>query len=143
MNDKILLVEDNADDVELTLRAFKKKKIANKIIVARDGAEALDHIFGKNGKKKLNPALILLDLKLPKIDGLEVLKEINAHQATNRYPVVVLTTSSEEDDIVKSYNYGAKSYIRKPVSFDDFSEAVGQLGIYWLMLNEPYPFEKD
>lgn len=143
MNDKILLVEDNDDDIELTLRAFKKKNIANKIIVAKDGVEALDYIFGRNGKVQLNPALILLDLKLPKVDGLEVLKEINDNKATSKYPVVVLTTSSEEDDIVKSYNYGAKSYVRKPVNFEEFSEAVGQLGIYWLMLNERYPFEKD
>lgn len=136
---KILLVEDNEDDVELTLRAFKKKNVANQVVVARDGVEALDYLFGRNGKEKLVPALILLDLKLPKVDGIEVLKQIHENRGTKYIPVVVLTTSNEEDDIVKTYDLGAKSYIRKPVDFMEFTEAVGQLGIYWLMLNQPHP----
>jgi len=139
MNGKILLVEDNEDDVELTLRALKKQKIANQVVTARDGVEALDLIFGRNGQKRVKPALILLDLKLPKVDGLDVLKAIREDEETSHYPVVVLTTSNEEDDIVSSYSLGAKSYIRKPVDFSQFTEAVGHLGLYWLVLNEPNP----
>ncbi|MTI19443.1 response regulator [Fulvivirga sp. RKSG066] len=135
----ILLVEDNPDDVELTLRALKKKNILNEVVVASDGVQALDLLFGRNGVKAIKPSLILLDLKLPRIDGLDVLKEINENEITKEYPVVVLTTSSEEDDIVKSYGYGAKSFIRKPINFAEFTEAVGHLGVYWLILNEPYP----
>jgi len=143
MDAKILLVEDNDDDIQLTLRAFKKKNILNEIVIAKDGEEALDFLFGRNGKPSFRPSLILLDLKLPKLDGLEVLEQLQSHEKTRYIPAVVLTTSNEEDDIVKSYTHGAKSYIRKPVDFNEFTEAVGHLGLYWLMLNEPYPQDKD
>mgnify|MGYP001028952659 CR=1 FL=1 len=139
MNDCILLVEDNEDDVELTKRAFKKKNILNDLVIARDGIEALDLLLGRNGRDRVSPAIILLDLKLPKLGGLEVLDQINQHEITKKYPVIILTTSNEEDDIVRSYDLGAKSFIRKPVNFEEFTEAVGQLGVYWLMLNEPNP----
>lgn len=143
MNNPILLVEDNEDDVELTLRALKKKNILNEVVIARDGVEALNILYGRNDTTKVIPSLILLDLKLPKLDGLEVLKEIHENEATKKYPVVVMTTSNEEDDIVRSYDLGAKSFIRKPVNFNEFTEAVGQLGIYWLMLNEPNPIVRE
>lgn len=143
MSGKILLVEDNEDDVLLTLRALKQKNILNEVVIAKDGVEALDIIFGRNGQKALRPALILLDLKLPKVSGLEVLTEIHKNEQTKMYPVVVLTTSNEEDDIVKSYTLGAKSFIRKPVDFGQFAEAVGQLGLYWLVLNEQNPTIRD
>lgn len=143
MSGKILLVEDNEDDVVLTLRALKQKNILNEVVIAKDGVEALDIIFGRNGRKVLRPALILLDLKLPKVSGLEVLTEIHKNEQTKMYPVVVLTTSNEEDDIVKSYTLGAKSFIRKPVDFGQFAEAVGQLGLYWLVLNEQNPTIRD
>ena len=144
MNDKIiLLVEDNPDDVKLTLRAFKKSNIANQIVVAGDGAEALDYLFGTGthaGRDVgVRPSIVLLDLKLPKVDGLEVLRRMRADSRTKRLPVVVLTSSKEEQDIVASYDLGANSYIRKPVDFDQFIEAVRQLGLYWLLLNEPAP----
>lgn len=139
MSGKILLVEDNDDDVVLTLRALKQKNILNEVVIAKDGVEALDILFGRNGRKELKPSLILLDLKLPKVSGLEVLTEIHQNEKTKKYPVVVLTTSNEEDDIVSSYSLGAKSFIRKPVDFTQFTEAVGQLGLYWLVLNEPNP----
>ncbi|GAA0891876.1 response regulator [Fulvivirga kasyanovii] len=139
MSGRILLVEDNEDDITLTLRALKKKNIANEVTLARDGVEALDILFGRNGKERIKPALILLDLKLPKLDGLEVLKEIRQHESTKGLSVVVLTTSNQEEDIIKSYSLGANSYIRKPVDFVQFTEAVGQLGLYWLVLNEPNP----
>ncbi|MBL6446181.1 response regulator [Fulvivirga sp. 29W222] len=139
MSGKILLVEDNEDDITLTLRALKKKNIANDVIIARDGVEALDLLFGRNGKGVFRPALILLDLKLPKRDGLEVLKEIRKYESTKGLSVVVLTTSNQEEDIIKSYSLGANSYIRKPVDFVQFTEAIGQLGLYWLVLNEPNP----
>jgi CheY-like chemotaxis protein len=136
----ILLVEDNPDDEALTLRAFKKNNILNDVVVARDGAEALDFLFcrGKFLDRDCNndPELILLDLKLPKIDGLEVLKEIRENPRTKLLPVIVLTSSKEEKDILKSYELYANSYIRKPVDFVQFSEAIRQLGIYWLVLNE-------
>jgi len=136
----ILLVEDNPDDEALTLRAFKKNNILNDVVVARDGAEALDFLFcrGKYSDRDCNndPELILLDLKLPKIDGLEVLKEIRTNPKTKLLPVIVLTSSKEEKDILKSYELYANSYIRKPVDFVQFSEAIRQLGIYWLVLNE-------
>ncbi len=129
----ILLVEDNADDEQLTLRAMRQSEIPNIIRVARDGAEALDYLFGPaNGHL---PDLVLLDLKLPKISGLEVLQRIRAEDHSRSLPVVVLTSSDEERDIVKSYNLGANSYIRKPVDFDEFIDAVRQLGVYWLMMN--------
>lgn len=137
---KILLVEDNPDDVQLTLRALKKSNIMNDIIVAQDGVEALDYLFG-TGKfsgrdMSLMPQLILLDLKMPKMDGLEVLLRIRADERTKLLPVVVLTTSSEDKDRVESYKLGANSYVRKPVDFNQFAEAVNQLGLYWLVLNE-------
>ena len=139
----ILLVEDNPDDETLTLRALNKNKIWNEIIVARDGAEALDFLFGTGAyagrDTKIQPQLILLDLKLPKIDGLEVLKRLRADPRTALQPVTVLTTSNEERDIVTSYQLGVNSYIRKPVDFDSFIEAVRQLGLYWLVLNTPPP----
>ena len=139
----ILLVEDNPDDEMLTLRAMKKNKILNEIVVARDGSEALDYIFG-TGKYEgrdvaASPQLILLDLNLPKIGGLEVLKRIREDSRTRLYPVVILTSSREERDLVESYKLGANSYIRKPVDFNQFIEAVQQLRLYWLVLNElPY-----
>lgn len=137
---EILLVEDNADDVELTLRALKRHNLANRVHVARDGAEALEFLF--NGAKEprptdIGPRVILLDLKLPKVNGLEVLKEIKSHEQLRNTPVVVLTSSAEEPDIAKSYELGANSYIVKPVNFDGFSEAVRNLGMYWLLLNRP------
>ena len=139
----ILLVEDNADDEELTIRALKKNNVTNNLVVARDGVEALDFLFGTGAytgrDTALLPGLVLLDLKLPKIDGLEVLRRIRADPRTRRMPVTVLTSSREEQDLIKSYNLGANSYIRKPVEFDQFTEAVRQLGLYWLILNEVSP----
>ena len=134
----ILLVEDNPDDEALTLRALKRNNILNEVVVARDGAEALDLLLPDDGEPRL-PEVVLLDLKLPKIDGLEVLKRIRAHARTRRLPVVILTSSSEERDIVAGYELGANSYIRKPVDFDQFMEAVRQLGLYWLVLNVAAP----
>ncbi len=137
----ILLVEDNPDDEALTLRAFSKNKIANPVVVARDGVEALDYLFGTGNHAgrdtTIMPAVVLLDLKLPRIDGLEVLRRIRAHERTALLPVVVLTTSKEQQDILEAYRLGANSYIRKPVDFERFIQAVGLLGVYWLSLNEP------
>jgi len=139
----ILLVEDNPDDVELTLRAFKKCNIANEVVVARDGVEALDYLFGTGAYAgrdlSVMPAVVLLDLKLPRIDGLEVLRRLRADERTRCLPVVVLTSSNEDQDVVNSYQLGANSYIRKPVDFIQFIEAARQLGIYWLLLNEAPP----
>lgn len=137
----ILLVEDNADDEALTLRAFNKNGIQNPLAVARDGVEALDYLFctglhaGRDSSIK--PVLILLDLKLPKLNGIEVLRQIRSHESSKLIPTVILTTSKEEDDLIKSYSLGANSYIRKPVDFTEFMEVVRQVGVYWLMLNEP------
>lgn len=139
----ILLVEDNPDDEALTLRAFKKNNISNSIAVARDGAEALDYIFCRGAYStrtiEEQPTITLLDLKLPKVEGLEVLRAIRADPRTARMPVVILTSSKEQQDLITSYQLGANSYIRKPVDFDQFLEAVRQLGLYWLVLNEPPP----
>jgi CheY-like chemotaxis protein len=142
----ILLVEDNPSDVGLTRRALEKSHIANKLVVVEDGQEALDYLFGCNPLTGPNedelPALILLDLKLPKVDGLQVLRRIRADERTSRLAVVILTTSSEEQDIAQSYDLGANSYIRKPVDFKQFVEAVQHLGLYWLVLNELAPPKK-
>jgi two-component system response regulator len=140
MNDEpILLVEDNPDDVLLTRRAFAKNHIQNKIVVANDGVEALQRLFPADGSAPLRPALILLDIKLPKVDGLEVLRRIRGHNGTAALPVVVLTTSNEERDIVESYRLGANSFVRKPVVFSEFLNAANVLGMYWLLVNEPAP----
>ena len=142
-NKVILLVEDNSDDEALTLRALKKNNIGNQVVVARDGAEALDYLFGTgqySGRDpKLTPQVILLDLKLPKIDGLEVLRRLRANDVTKLLPVVILTSSNEEQDRITGYELGANSYVRKPVDFNQFIEAVRQLGLYWLILNEQPP----
>ena len=139
----ILLVEDNLDDIELTLRAFNKNNIKNEISVVHDGAEALDFLLGtgKYSGRNLSimPAVILLDLKLPKLDGLEVLTAIRKNELTKLIPVVILTSSREEQDIVKSYSLGVNSYVRKPIDFNQFAEAVSHLGLYWLLLNETPP----
>ena len=136
----ILLVEDNPDDVELTMRAFRKNKIANDIIVARDGVEALNYLFGTGAyagrETKDTPRIILLDLKLPKLDGLQVLERLRADERTSLIPVVILTSSKEEYDLMRSYRNGANSYVRKPVDFNEFVEAVRQIGLYWLLINE-------
>jgi len=143
-NKVILLVEDNPRDEALTLRALKKSNIVNDVVVARDGVEALDYFFG-TGKHAddppVMPQLVLLDLKLPKMDGLEVLRKIREHQLTRRLPVVVFTSSSEEEDMIKSYDLGANSYVRKPVESEEFAEATRQLGLYWLLLNQAAPVE--
>jgi two-component system response regulator len=139
----ILLVEDNPDDEALTLRALKKNNILNEVVVAHDGVEALDYLFGTGrwaGRDtRVQPQLVLLDLKLPRMDGLELLRRLRADGRTRLQPVVILTTSNEERDVVSSYELGANSYIRKPVSFDEFMEAVRQLGLYWLVLNVAPP----
>ncbi len=144
MEDKvILLVEDNADDELLTLRALKKNNIRNEVVVARDGNQALDYLFGTglhSGRDlSVMPQIILLDLKLPKVDGFEVLNRVRASEITKFLPVVILTTSNEDQDRIRGYDLGANSFVRKPVEFEKFIEAVRQLGLYWLILNEPAP----
>jgi two-component system response regulator len=145
-NKIILLVEDNPDDVELTLRAFKQNNISNKVVVAKDGVEALDYLFGKGmyaGRDvKDLPVVTLLDLKLPKINGLEVLKAIRQNEFTKLLPVVILTSSTQEEDVANGYKLGANSYVRKPVDFKEFAEAIKLLGLYWLIWNEPPPVLK-
>lgn len=148
MNPKILLlVEDNPDDEALTLRAFAKNNISNAVVVARDGVEALDFLFGTGAHtgrdSGIQPQVILLDLKLPKLDGLEVLRRLRADERTALLPVVILTSSKEEQDLIQSYQLGANSYIRKPVDFLQFMEAVRQLGLYWLVLNEAPPHRRS
>ena len=137
---EILLVEDNPHDVEMTLRALKKQNLANNVHVVRDGAEALDYLFANeiyaNRDINQSPKLVLLDLKLPKVDGLEVLRQIKSDERTKTIPVVVLTSSREEQDMIESYKLGVNSYIVKPVDFDKFLDAVGKLGLYWMLLNE-------
>jgi two-component system, response regulator len=135
----ILLVEDNPDDVMFTLRAFEMNKISNEVVVASDGEQALEYLQPTDESKALRPALVLLDVNLPKVDGLEVLRRIRNHPRTAGLPVVVLTTSNEERDIVDSYRLGANSFVRKPVMFADFVGATKVLGVYWLLVNEPPP----
>jgi two-component system response regulator len=135
----ILLIEDNADDVELTLRAFAKNRILNDIMVLRDGAEAARFLFEERGNARGLPQFILLDLKLPKISGLELLARIRADEQTALIPIVILTSSKEEEDRFAGYRLGVNSYVRKPVDFNEFVEAVRQVGLYWLVLNEPPP----
>ena len=133
----ILLVEDNPNDLELALHALRKNKLANRLEVARDGAEAIDRLLGEQASGRPVPQLILLDLKLPKIDGLEVLRRVKSDPRTKKIPVVVLTSSREEQDVVESYQIGVNSYIVKPVDFERFTEIVRQLGFYWLLVNQP------
>lgn len=139
-NGTILLVEDNPDDVELTVRAFKKNNIANEMVVVRDGSEALDYLFGKGSYSDHNPEdtprIVLLDLKLPKIDGLQVLERLRANEYTRLVPVIILTSSKEDQDLISGYESGANSYVRKPVDFNEFVEAVRNIGLYWLLINE-------
>jgi len=140
-NKVILLVEDNPDDVKLTLRALRKSNILNEVVVADDGVRALDYLFGTGEHSSrdvsIKPQVILLDLNMPRLNGLEVLQKIRTDDRTKLLPVVVLTTSSEDKDRIESYNLGANSYVRKPVDFNEFAKAVNQLGLYWLLLNEP------
>jgi two-component system response regulator len=145
MKKTILLVEDNANDEFLTLRALKQYNLANDVVVARDGAEALEFLFGDDARKSQSkngdhlPVVVLLDLKLPKVNGMEVLRRIREHETTKLLPVVILTSSNEERDVIDGYRLGSNSYVQKPVDFSRFVQAVGQLGVYWLMLNEPVP----
>ena len=138
---EILLVEDNPTDAELTMRALKRKNLANRLVWVKDGEEAIDFIYARGQFADRNPEdlprLILLDLRMPKVDGLEVLKEIKAHEKTRKIPVVVLTSSQEDQDVVESYKLGVNSYVSKPVEFDDFLEAVSTLGLYWMLINKP------
>jgi len=146
-NQPILLVEDNPDDELLTLDALAANNISNEVVVARDGVEALDYLFGSgsyNGRDPEDlPSIVLLDLKLPKLDGLEVLQRVRADPRTRLLPVIILTSSTEEEDRLRGYSLGANSYVRKPVDFDEFIRAAGQLGLYWLLLNEPPPSRSD
>ncbi len=144
---KILLVEDNPDDIELTLRALKRNKIGNEVTVAHDGEEALNYLFCKGAyemrDRNVMPAVVLLDLNMPKVSGLEVLRQIRSHNPTKLLPVVIMTSSKEEQDVMNGYALGANSYIRKPVDFEQFAESVQHLGLYWLLLNEPPPVVKE
>jgi two-component system response regulator len=139
-DETILLVEDNPDDVELTLRAFRKNNIANEVVVVGDGAEALDYLFANGAydyrDANITPRIILLDLKLPKLNGLQVLERLRADERTRLTPVVILTSSKEEQDLIKGYRSGANSYVRKPVDFNQFVDAVRHIGLYWLLINE-------
>jgi two-component system, response regulator len=139
----ILLVEDNPDDADLTLRALKRNKIMNEVVIARDGAEALDWLFARGAHSGRDPSVlpqvVLLDLKLPKVSGLEVLQAVRAEAKTKRLPIVLLTSSKEDQDVMAGYDLGANSYVRKPVDFEQFSEAIRQLGLYWLVLNQVAP----
>ncbi|MFH1647421.1 MAG: response regulator [Chloroflexota bacterium] len=138
-DEPILLVEDNPDDVELTMRAFRKNNIANQVIVARDGVEALDYLFSQGAyadRDSKPPRIILLDLKLPRLDGLQVLERLRADERTRLTPVIILTSSKEEHDLISGYKNGANSYVRKPVDFNQFLEAVKHIGLYWLLINE-------
>ncbi|HKJ00025.1 MAG TPA: response regulator [bacterium] len=139
----ILVVEDNPDDEALTLRALKANGVSNDVVVARDGAEALDYLFGRDGEPSRGPSplpqLVLLDLRLPKVDGLQVLRRIREEARTHCLPVVILTSSDEERDIIESYALGANSYVRKPVEFNEFMDGVRQLGLYWMIINRPPP----
>jgi two-component system response regulator len=144
---KILIVEDNPDDVELTLLAFKKNNITNEIVVVNDGEKALEYIFctGRYVSRDPGdlPSVVLLDIKLPKVNGLEVLKKMRSEEQAKLIPVVILTSSKEEQDVINGYKFGCNSYVRKPVKFDEFVEAVRQLGLYWLLLNEAPPQIKE
>ncbi|MGO9753991.1 MAG: response regulator [Solirubrobacteraceae bacterium] len=140
----VLLIEDNRDDEELTIRGFKRSSLANPVDVARDGQEALDYLFGTESQPAHSPpVLVLLDLKLPRVGGLEVLERIRGDQRTRRVPVVILTSSSEDHDLIDGYDLGANSYVRKPIRFEEFAPAIAQLGIYWLMINQPAPNAHD
>jgi two-component system response regulator len=147
MDKAILLVEDNPDDEALTLRALKKNNIRNEVVIAHDGAEALDYLFGTGQYTGRNtdvlPQVVLLDLNLPKVEGLEVLRRVRADKRTKLLPVVILTSSNEEQDRIDGYGLGANSYVRKPVDFTQFMEAARQLGLYWLILNEPPPSRRS
>ncbi len=138
---KILLVEDNPDDRDLTLRALRSNNIANEIVVAADGVEALEYLHGEGCEKRPLPQLVLLDLKLPRVSGLEVLERVRKEERTALLPVVILTSSVQEEDRLNGYRLGANSYVRKPVDFVQFTEAVRQLGMYWLLVNEPPPLD--
>ena len=144
MPPKILLIEDSPDDVELTRLAFQQNRIANEIAVAASGDEALRCLFGDDGgREPLDVSIVLLDLKLPKVSGIEVLRQIRANERTRFIPVIVLTSSDEQRDLVDSYRLGANSYVRKPVDYNEFVEAVRQLGIYWLLVNQPPPIPEE
>jgi two-component system, response regulator len=136
----VLLVEDNPDDEELTVRGLRRTNMTNPVDVARDGQEALDYLFGNHDRTaKPLPVLVLLDLRLPRVDGFEILKRIRAEERTHRVPVVILTSSNEDRDLINGYDLGANSYVRKPVRFEEFATAIAQLGLYWLLINEPPP----
>jgi two-component system response regulator len=139
-SETILLVEDNPDDIELTMRAFRKNNIANNVVVAHDGVEALDYLFGRGAYAGRDiadkPRIILLDLKMPRMDGLHVLEKIRSDERTALLPVVILTSSKEDQDLLASYRHGANSYVRKPINFNEFLQAVHQIGLYWLLINE-------